>query len=67
MSARTSHRAVDFARTDARPTPGLAVDRGTRALLARRDRQPDARDAMTRVFRTRSRGLVAEFAAHGAA
>jgi len=37
-------------------------DPGAKPLVARRDRVADARDAMTRVFRTRGQGLVTEFA-----
>jgi hypothetical protein len=48
--------------TDSR-SGALASDPGVRPLRAFRDRAPDARDAMTRVFRTRGRGLVAEFGA----
>jgi hypothetical protein len=36
---------------------------GSRPLVARRDGFATQRDAMTRVFRTRSRGLVSEFGA----
>jgi len=48
-------------RVGAAGAPGLAVSAGVRPLRARRDPLADERDAMTRVFRTRSRGLVAEF------
>ena len=68
MFARSNHAAADTARRiDGGHGSGLVADPGTRPLLARRDRQPGARDAMTRVFRTRSRGLVAEFAIHAGA
>ncbi len=46
-----------------RAPTSLAAPAGARPLVARRDSYADRRDAMTRVIRTRSGGLVAEFGA----
>jgi hypothetical protein len=66
MNAVTTNRRL-MARP--RPEPRVGVNApaampahpGARPLVARRESFAAARDEMTRVFRTRSRGLVVEF------
>jgi hypothetical protein len=67
MNALITHNtdAVEGAAGDGAPRQAPPAFVPARPLVARRRPWVDSRVEMTRVFRTRSRGLVTEFAAPG--